>query len=321
MKPKFFFVICIALLSAASPGFTEEASPSHPKTGLSAQIFIGAGWAVGKGSGLDTDPARTRLNDWKQGNKNMASAIPMAEASLHYHFSTATTLRVESGAESIGAPAFGLSQTIPATGTLGVLVSMGSSDVWKDPYLLGQDRAKTKENKKSLSFFFEDILETGLNLHYTSVWSHVKEDESGLRSQDLRRRGQAHHIRLDCGLPLSEKLILAPGLRYELGNFSGKSNAYQAFGGDLALTRIMEGWMMTLSLGGTARNFEKRHPVFAKTREEREGSAALTLAFPAPLGYDDLTLMVMMGHNTVQANHTFFENRTSFAGAGVRYAF
>ncbi|MCW7753410.1 DUF2860 domain-containing protein [Desulfobotulus sp. H1] len=318
---KTIFTLVTALLFIAHSVFSKESEMPFSQTGFSGQIFIGAGGVTGKSSGLETDPGKVRISGWNQGQKQFTSSFIIAEASLNYAFPTGTTLVAESGTKSGALPAVGISQKAGALGTLGILASMGSWDVWKNPYLLNQDRSKTRQREKSLTLFLENFLETGITMHYTGSWTDVKEDGIAAMHSDLTRRGHTHQIRLGCGLPLRDTLILTPEISYERGLYSGKSNAYQAFGSDLSLTRVMEGWMMTVSLNGIFRNFEKSHPVLGKTREEKEGSAALTLIIPAPMGYEQLTLMVMAGHSRVHASHAFFESRASFAGAGMGYAF
>lgn len=321
MEKTILLCAFLALLYTPLPASASQDNQAASRTGFSANLFLGGGWVTGKSSGLEAESGKTRLAGWDQAQKTIASMVPMGEAFLRYTFATGTTLSAGSGATSGGSPTLGISQEISGLGTLGILGSMGSSDVWKNPYLLDTNRLKTPQRKKTLGLFFENILETGLDLHYKSTWTHVKDDLIGREKQDLLRKGNTHDLQLGFGLPLGEQHVLSPGLRYERGNFAGKSNSYEAFGADLALTRMMEGWMLTLSLGGLVKNFEKTHPVFANVRKEKEGSATLTLTVPEPMGYKKITLMVILAHNSVQANHAFFDSRSTFAGTGLGYAF
>jgi hypothetical protein len=198
---------------------------------------------------------------------------------------------------------------------------MGTEEVWKDPSVTGKKRQKTDMEVMEFSVAWEDIMETPFMVGYTFTNIDVDKDLAGIRHKDLQRDGNIHTLELGSPLFMGETNSLFTNLAYSIGDMEGKSNSYT--GWNLGLTHMleMEGWSLETTLSAGKRDYDRSHPDFNKTRDEKEYAIGTTYTLYEPFGMENYFVSVFASYTRVDANIKFFDSDDTTTGMAIGYNF
>jgi len=326
MKHTIISAVIIIMVLAPFCSHGQEGEEAKPKPGFHWSVMLGGGWVSGRASNEEVGEDNERIESYGQKGKSYSSPVPVFSGGMSYVFGqTGTTVFIGNSSASLGADtaalSAGVSQDTGGYGNLAAVVSYGSTEVWKDPYLLGADREKTDEKNLSAAVSWDDLLDTPLSVRYALCRTRVDEDEIGAREPDLRRDGMIHDLGMGFALPLCETFVVTTNLSFTKGVMDGKSAGYDGYGGDLGCMLNMNSVTLTLTGGYGSRRYDRAHPVFHKVRQEREGTVSGMVIYPKPFEYEKATLYLLVSHNRKEANIRFFEGNASLTGVGIGYEF
>ncbi len=294
------FIALFIPLVAGTAFAEEEAAP----TGFHGDFAIGGSWSstdsqlvIPLGGKIRTI---TSLSDGDQ----QSQWFPLVTGSLNYSTDTGTSIFLTSQ----GDLAVGLSQNLPGFGTAIVAGTFQLEEVYKDPYLTEVKRDDTNELRLGGKFRVEDILGTGLCLGYKYDHVDVNDDLVGRRDPLLERDGATHNIDGSGSLEFNKHNSLTAVLQYELGDFEGKSNSYDSFGANITYTFMNDDVVLENTISASQAEYDHRHPIFNKTREDETYGVSTSMTWLNPFGYKDYFINLSGSYSATDSNISFFDS-------------
>jgi hypothetical protein len=269
---------------------------------------------------LSTDTSdRKTLTSLNDSDKSDSGFQPIIMGEIGYRFDSTGT-EVSIGCMD-GMPVVTLAQEMDGLGRFTLGAGWGTEEVWKDPYVTGKKRQKTDMEVMEFSVAWEDIMETPFMVGYTFTNMDVDKDLAGIRHKDLQRDGNIHTLELGSPLFMGEKNSLFANLAYSIGDMEGKSNSYNGWNLGLTHTLDMDGWSLETTLGAGKRDYDRSHPDFNKTRDEKEYSIGTTYTLYEPFDMENYFVSVFASYTRVDANIKFFDSDDTTTGMAIGYNF
>lgn len=316
---KNMFTLCLACLILAF--FCYNASGDEhgddSKGGFSGMVNLGVMQVFSKDQ-LEADDDNKRIESLDKPSERVDETMPIPFFDLEYAFQNGTSLYIGVPLEDEPKPTFGVSHSFPI-GNLGLFFHYGfPEEVWQDPYLTGVDRKETDKDEMGGSIRYESH-DFELSYEYTTV--DVDEDFIGERFEQLKRDGNIHKVDFEYEIELGRGNMLAPGFSYTLADMDGDSNSYNGYEGELSFMRMSENYMLHLSVGGGLKDYDKDHPLFNETREDKVYEAMAMISWLRPLGYERFSLNFGGGYEKTDSNIDFFDSDSYFTFITVGYRF
>ncbi len=190
---------------------------------------------------------------------------------------------------------------------------------WENPYQL--DRSSTNVHAFGGTISWQNIFGSGGGLSYRGNSYQFDKDIIGQQYADLRQDGSAHRLQLSYNIGLGGGFALKPEIEYERGEFTGASNSYNRYGGELGLS-CRQGELLLLLKGGiNSTRYDATHPVFQSTREETGYSSSLIAIYERPFGWEHINSTIGVMFRSTDANIPFFaaDSTVGFVIAGYRF--
>lgn len=185
---------------------------------------------------------------------------------------------------------------------------------YENPYELGVNRDTTTTNiiKKKLSYSFGRGINFTFNYHQDEIF--YEDDKTSEISNDLGRDAQIDimsvHLRLFfLSIGREEQTQLASG---KADSYDGIFNVYSIFIPLFSSNILLEAY----SKSGTNK-YEKEHPVFSKTREDKITKKQLQLN----LTFNTWTVFLLYYDDHIDSNIDFFDEKETMQGIGASYLF
>ena len=195
------------------------------------------------------------------------------------------------------------------------------SEVWQDPYLANANRKETDKTVFGARFDYDRILGSRFNFAYSFSREDVDEDDIGDRFDDLERDGFVHSAEVEYGFRLGRSISLVPGFELNFGDMDGEANAYTGYNFSLGLRKFSEHYQIMLKASVGWHDYDDRHPIFDKTRNDTHYSVFGMLTRNTLFGKDRLFGTLMAGYQYRDSNIGFLEARTIIGGAMIGIAF
>jgi hypothetical protein len=208
-----------------------------------------------------------------------------------------------------------------AKGQVATEVFYARQDVWKDPYLTGQDREKTTAGDLGAKIRWEEIMHSGFNLTYILTRRFVDDDEAGDRDEDLRRAGCKHALRAGYEFDLGRAGQIEPFVKTEYLNARGASNRYLGYGGGLGYRLSYAKWLFKTKAFFQHRGYSQEHPDFSEKRLEDRWGLSENIIYNQPFGWDDLFCNLRLGYSRIVARQDFFATDLGLFALGIGYRF
>jgi hypothetical protein len=193
------------------------------------------------------------------------------------------------------------------------------SRAWENPYVLYRERTGASEYGGRITW--ANIFKSKFSLSYRVGAYNVEHDLIGDLNRDLRRDGFSHSATASYFFQLPAGFGLVPSVTFEKGIFEGKSNSYNAFGGALALVYGTGNLSVTARLNANQTDFDRRHPIFNKTRNEKSYGITLMANIQEPFGWKKWFLSAAASGQTTDANIRFFDRRSTIGILSAGYNF
>jgi hypothetical protein len=340
MTRKVFYLAMAVVFLLAGASAALALDPIPKQSGFSGFIQPGFGYlsissnTVAKV--LSFDLSDERINDLNDEPDSESTAIFTVPYKLAYTFAGSRT-EVFIGTEVGDLLSFDTAQQLGIKqefGSLGVfqagLLFSGTTRVWKDPYVTGQDRDDTSRQNMGAQLVWDKIFGSLLEFEYSIRKVDIGSEKSGEflnlsnSVQDrLDRNGIVHRGSLGLGLKFG-KHTLTPQVTVFLEDLDGEAMANT--GADIQLTYLYNGDPITLVLNGYVgqADFDKRNPVFGETREDDRYGASATVYYKNPWGWtlfgsEPMQFFVTGAYFAVDSNIDFYNQEAALGLAGVAF--
>jgi hypothetical protein len=300
------------------------ADPAGKSAGFSGRLSAGAGYMTSTDQ-LKTTDENKRIDSLSGDADWYDKFMPLALFNLRYTF-TESGRQVYFGTppELSGPPGLSLGFVQPFSDGSRLDISVFTqllSEVWRDPYLTNTNRKETREYNYGIRFAYEEIFGTGFKLSYAFSRIDVNVDDIGDRFKDLERDGYIHNAEVKYDFRLGQSVSLIPGFELSIGDIDGEANAYRGYQFGLGFSKFSKLYQLMLKAAIGWDDYDDKHPVFNKTRNDKNYSAFGMLTRSDLFGQDFLFATLMAGYRYRDSNISFLEAQTFLSGAMIGIEF
>jgi hypothetical protein len=228
----------------------------------------------------------------------------------------------------------GVKQGIGNLGLLqgGFLFSGIPAKVWKDPYLVGQDRDDTKRKSTGVRLAWDRIFGSGFQVQYTYRKVDIDSEKSGeslgfLTASDrklLERDSDRHTADIAYRFNFAKHHTLAPAFIYTHDDRDGRAMKNDAY--DFQLTYAYFNRDSPFSFTGNAfigqAEYDKDNPIYDKEQEDDRYGIQGTLYWENPwkwrlLGSNPMNFFIGGAYVETDANIDFYDQEAIMGTVGV----
>jgi hypothetical protein len=303
---------------------TYAVGPAEKSAGFSGRFSAGVGYMTSTDQLKTTDENKS-IDSLSGDADGYDKFIPLVLFNLRYTFAE-SGLQVYFGTppELSGPPALSLGfvQPLPDGSQLDISVfTRLLSEVWRDPYLTNTSRKETREYNYGTRFAYEEIFGTGFNLSYAFSRIDVNVDDIGDRFKDLERDGYIHNAEVNYDFRLGQSVSLIPGFELSIGDIDGEANAFTGYQFGVGIRKFSKLYQLMLKAAIGWDDYDDKHPVFNKTRNDTNYSVFGMLTRSDLFGQDFLFATLMAGYRYRDSNISFLEAQTFLSGAMIGIEF
>jgi hypothetical protein len=295
----------------------------HEENRFSSRIEAGAIW-INTTDQLFVDDKNDKTDNLNDEADSFNTILPAVMFDLRYMFQGPDT-EVYLGTplkESGIAVTLGIAQTFIDKSKLDLAIfSKLMTEAWKDPYIPEVYRDDTDVKDIGFTIDYNRIFDTGLNLCYRYNLVDVDEDVIGTRFNDLKRDGIIHTTGIGYEVRLDRSNIIIPGFDYSKADMDGESSSYNGYKIKLSYKRMKKDYILNAFISASRNDYEKTHPIFNKTRDEKAYSATVIFTILNPFGYEKFFTNFIVGYGYSDSNIDFFDKRTYISGITTGYNF
>ena len=300
------------------------AGPIEESEGFSGRISAGAGYLTSTDQ-LKTSDENNRI-DSLSGDANWYDTfLPLALFNLRYTFAeSGRQVYFGTPPELSGPPGLSLGFVQPFSDGSRLDISVFTrlfSEVWRDPYLTDINRKETRKLNYGTRFAYEEILGSGFSLSYAFSRVDVNVDDIGDRFNDLERDGYTHKAEVEYAFRLGQSMSLTPGFELTIADIVGDANAYNGYQFGLGFRKFSKTYQLMLKAAVGWDDYDERHPVFSKTRNDTNYSVFGMFTRSDLFGIDYLFATLMAGYRYRDSNIGFLNAQTFLSGAMIGVEF
>ncbi|MBT8364313.1 MAG: DUF2860 domain-containing protein [Deltaproteobacteria bacterium] len=334
----FIAVLIITMLLGTRAATALE--PIPVESGFGGFIRPGAGYMRYKSnmiaSFLGFDLSDKKTDSLTDSPDSQSTAIVLVPFQLNYTFAS-TRSQLFIGTELRDLIRFdlsqqlGIKQEIGRFGLLqgGFLFNGIPAKVWKDPYVVDRNRNDTSRRDTGARLVWDRIFGSNFQLQYTYRKIDVSSEKSGeflgLSSSDrdrLDRNGDRHVGEVFYRFNFAKRHRLMPQFIYARDDLDGDAMANDTY--DLQLTYAYLGDPFVLTLNGLIgkADYDKRNPIYDKTRDDDRYGAQGTLFYKNPwnwrlFGSNPMSFFVNAAYSRTDANIDFYDQEAILVSGGV----
>jgi hypothetical protein len=339
-KSGFVTLTALAILLMFGASLATALEPIPKESGFSGFIRPGIGYIRYKtnmvASFLGFDLSDKKTNSLTDSPDSQSSAIALVPFSLAYTFaSTRTQLFLGTDLTDLMrfdlAQQFGVKQEIGKLGVLqgGILFTGIPAKVWKDPYVVDQNRNETSRKSNGGRLAWDRIGGSQLQLQYTYRKIDVSSEKSGeflgLTSSQrrlLKRDGDRHIGEVVYRFRFAKRHTLNPTFIYSNNDLDGDAMKNDAY--DFQLTYGYKGDTFTFtgnaSIGWA--DYDDKNPIYDKKQDDDRYGIQGTLYYKNPwdwrlFGSNPMNFFVDAAYTNVDANIDFYDQEAIMVTGGV----
>lgn len=322
MKVKIYIIAVVSALIISNPLFAQQDASAEYTNVKKLTVDLGVA-LVNTASNLDTQGEAEIEDNTEAGEaSNSVLVIPIFDfryivAETKTEFFVGTPL---DGSDL--SLALGVSQPVEDLGrfTLSFAPSVGN-EVWKNPYLENTEREKTPENQLTTKFNWDRIMNLPLNLTYTHIHTDVEDDEIGALYDDLKRDGYTQSTQLTVDIGLSKTSMISPGVLLKKGQIEGAASSYDKAGLSINYKKFDSNYLLILDLSANTATYRDEHPIYNKTRRDKEVGAFVMLRLLNLLDVENMHSNIVVGAGMSDSNLDFFDSNISYLAVTLGYSY
>jgi len=347
MKKNILLIIAVlTTILLVGADLATALEPIRNESGFSGFFRPGVGFSSYKtnmvASFLGYDLSDKKTDSLFDSPDSESTGIVLLPFALRYTFASTRT-EVFLGTELTDLVRFdysqqlGVKQGIGRFGILqaGFLFSSIPAKVWKDPYIVNQNRQETKRKSSGLRLVWDRIFDTDLQLQYTYRNIDISSEKSGeflvasgsplLNAGErdlLKRDGDNHALEILYRFTLAEKHRLTPAFIYTYDDRDGKAMNNNIY--DFQFTYGYDSDPITLILNafiGWA-DYDKKNPIYNKKQENDRYGINGQIYYVNPwgwtmLGSKPMRFYVSAAYIDIDSNINFYDEQGFLTTVGV----
>ena len=341
-KLKFLIVLAIVGSLMFGVNFASALEPIPKESGFSGFIRPGAGYLWYKSnmvaSFLGYDLSEKKTNSLNDSPDSQSNTLGLAPFLLAYTFA-GTRTQLFLGTELTDFARFDYNQQLAVKQEIGrlgliqagILASSIPAKVWKDPYLINQNRQETTRQSTGVRLAWDRIGGSKLQLQYTYRHVDISSEQSG-QSLGLTS-SQRSLLRRDTDIHTGEVLYLfnlggghslAPAFAYTYDDSEGNAMKNDAY--DFKLTYAYFGDPITFTANGSIgwADYDHKNPIYGKTQNDDNYQIQGTLYYKNPwnwslFGSKPMNFYIGSAYSNTDSNIDFYDEEGFLASAGVLF--
>lgn len=307
--------------------------------GLSGSVLIGAGGYSMEtntlASVLGADVGDERLDSLNSSPDSEDYGKLLLDFDLSYTFAGSRTQVIAGSTmedfitqdSTIG---LGVRQGLGGMGNLQLsLLATTPTEVWEDPYLVGADRQETDRSGGGYRIGWEHILESDLDLTYTSRTIEIDDELSGTalgltpaQRSLLDREGDQHKLSLRYRWVPSADHVVEPRLSYIDHDLDGGAMAMDGYQLELGYSYLgMPGWEFSASLLGGSLESDDTNPIYGKKQDLDRMGVTLSALYKNAFGWRDWSMRAGLVYGEEDSNIDFYDSSISGISVAMLYSF
>ncbi len=238
----------------------------------------------------------------------------LLEDFIEFDFSTLLGVRHELTDKSIIAASYMFS-SIP-------------TEVWEDPYLINQRRSKTDRDSKGVRLEWDKIAGTGLDVQYSYRNITLDDENSGralglsIGDMDLLdREGSIHDLKVGYTFNFGNGHSLEPKINYTNRDLDGRAMKNTTWGVGLTHIYNSEKYSFVTNLDWAEADFDKRNPIYNKTRNDDRLGIGFTAAYKRPFGLKHWHILGTLAYYDSDSNIKFYDTNIKYYSISALYRF
>lgn len=333
----------MAGLLAVCAGSAQAALNVPENSGFSGFVQLGYSYngvenneVAGIGIANYTDFTRSQINSVFDSPKEVTEGLPTFNYLLSYTFDSRTELYF--GRELVDAVRFDFTQQLgvrqelrdKSNLSIAYVFSGIPTKVWEDPFLAGAPRSKTDRKSSGLRLGYGRILGSEAYLQYTFRKIDIDKERSGqalgLSTADanlLRRDGDQSELRFGYKFEVDAKNSLVPEIIYTNDNRDGDAVSADTVGVQLTYANMGTRFNTVLTAGFSSSDYDKRNPIYGKTREDDTWGVGGTVFDKSLLSFlgKGWRATATAGYYEGDSNIDFYNSTLWTFGVGAMYKF
>ena len=337
----------IIVLLILSTGWLFGTTPAYSITpipqdsGFRGFINIGAGAITAKSNMIVGNKLTTignqRIDSLTDSADSTNDFIPLISGELAYTFaSTRTQLYLGNSLEDFirfdTATLAGVRQELPDKSivALSYVSSLIRTEVWADPYVVGQDRTKTDRASSGLRLGYANILGSDFEIQLTWRSIELDDERSGLtqlglspdQAKLLNREGDSYEFEILYPFRFKQgKHLLAPALSYRRMELDGEAMANNHYQGQLTYAYFGNPFSISSNLIFAIADADKTNPIYLENREDVIYGLSLSVFYRDFLDTQGLSLVGTAASFRSDSNIDFYDTSIGLLGLSVLYRF
>lgn len=317
------FKACVAalLLLLAAPPYANS-DDKQPEARFSGNVQLGAMWSNSTNQlrGFDTNE---KTDDLDRPADSFNSVNPIILFNLKYRVTDSTTLYAGTPIDEYGIRLnAGVTHKLGPPGQLDFSIFWSPlHQEWRDPYIIGQDRRETSALDAGFELKYNRIMGTGFQFRGLFNYIDLDKDLIGERFEDLQRDGAKYTANIGYAIQLNQANRIIPALDYTRGQMDGASNSYNSYRLLLNYTHFTRQYMLNAYVGGGTATYDKKHPIFGKTRQDNSIGSFAILTWFKPFDWQRIFFSFGAGAGYSDANIDFYDSRSFSTLLSVGYNF
>ena len=332
-------LLSLVLVIAGSPALALDPIPKQ--SGFSGFIQPGLGYLSIESNTvakvLSFELSDKKISDLDEEPDSKSTVIATIPYKIAYTFAGSRT-QVFLGTELGDLLSFDTAQQLGVKqefGALGVfqagLLFSGTTRVWKDPYVTGQNRDDTSRGNMGGQLVWDKIFGSNLELEYSLRKVDIGSEKSGEflgltnSEQDrLDRNGTVHRLSAGYAFKFGGQHTLTPQITLFSEDLDGEAMANT--GADFQLTYFYDGDPISLALNGYVgqADYDKSNPIYDKTREDDRYGVSATMYYRNPWGWtlfgsEPMRFFVTGAYTAVDSNIDFYNQEAVLGMGGIAF--
>ena len=240
----------------------------------------------------------------------------------HLNFDLDTTLETH----------FGVRQDFPEVGIVDFSLAASAlpTDVWKDPYLVDEDRGDTERTSNGLHIVWGNIFGSPFEFAWASREIEIddersgKEGKLGLTSKEqrsLRRGGDFDRVDLSYSWKINDRHTLVPGIAYLDYDLDGAAMAEDGLLLQLKHFYEKNRWRVVSKVFYEDLESDQANPIYNKERDVETIGGSVTAFYAKPFGLQDWSANASVAYYEGDSNIDFYDSSFGLVSIGMLYRF
>jgi len=331
MSPITYSALATTLLLSTSNCFADLAE----EPGFEFILNVNSGAATGN-SQANTDKENEITKDLNNSGKDMGSITLFVLGRLSYTFdNNKTQLFLGNSEEDVVLGDFKAELGVSHEFSNGTVLTAAyipflfTSEAWHDPFLTNQKRTTTDVESQGARLRFDNLFSTPLSAEYTWAESSLENELSGqqqnLTTQQqllLQRDVKFHQLSVEYTQSLTQRFAIQPSVTVTRGDSEGGAMAFDQGQIQTALvSQFTERSQLVTTVYAGSAIFDESHPIFNKTREDKQYGAFAFYSYAQPFNWKNSTFTAMFAYGQNNSNIDFYDGEVIAATVGMAYKF